>query len=64
MEKEKFEKAFEDASADGDFKVHLLLKGGGILVVRSCAVTKDDQVFLSNGESIGHIPLKWIKGVF
>ncbi len=64
MDKEEFEKAFEAVSADGDFTVYLELRGGGILVVKSCVVTRDDQVFISNGKSMGHIPLKLIKGVY
>ena len=65
MDKKEFEKKVKKASLNGEASIFLELKGGdGVLVVSSSSVSKNGDVFLFNESSMGHIPLKSIKGVF
>ena len=71
MEANKFEKEFKQVLKEhreiGLLTISLKLRGEGVLRVSSYAIDNEGQVFLysaESGESIGHISLKSIRGVF
>ena len=64
MDKKEFERKFKKQSFDGKLVVFLHLKNDGILTALTYSINKDNNVFLSNGETMGYIPLKLIEEVY
>lgn len=64
MERKEFERKFKKTIKDNGF-AYLKLRNGGLLIVTSVIVDKDDDMVLSlsDGNGIGYIPLKLINEV-